>query len=56
MKRHTTITTAAAAAAAAAMGMYLVAVVLQYTIQYSTIHKITHTHSKQYTTQKLQTQ
>ena len=42
--------------------MYPVAVVLQYTIQNNTIlyntqkHKITHTHSKQYITQKLQTQ
>jgi hypothetical protein len=44
--------------------MYPVAVVLQYTIQHNTQqtqktpkkHKITHTHSKQYTTQKLQTQ
>jgi hypothetical protein len=47
------------------VGMYPVAVVLQYTIQYSTIqyysiqytkNKITHMHSKQYITQKLQTQ
>jgi hypothetical protein len=39
--------------------MYPVAVILQYTIQYNTIdkkqkkHKITRTHSKQYTTQNL---
>jgi hypothetical protein len=37
--------------------MYPMAVILQYKIQYNTQkHKITHTHSKQYTTQKLQTQ
>jgi hypothetical protein len=45
--------------------MYPVAVVLQYTIHYNTIqyytiqlkkHKITHTNSKQYITQKLQIQ
>jgi hypothetical protein len=38
--------------------MHPVAVVLQYTTQCNTIHKkhkITHTHSKRYTTQKLET-